>query len=87
MASKHRAGNGRPPITPSVTPSVLRTAATDGNDRMASFPLQYYNHDPHTGNRSETAPPNYEAAEQKKLCLYHTGSSFPIRYINFKIYF
>jgi len=23
-------------------------------------------------------------AEQKKLCLY-TGSSFPIRYINFKI--
>jgi len=25
-------------------------------------------------------------AEQKKLCLY-TGSSFPIRYINFKINF
>jgi len=29
---------------------------------------------------------NDYTAEQKKLCLY-TGSSFPIRYINFKINF
>jgi len=35
------ASNGRPPITPSGTPSVLWMAATDGYDRMASFPLQF----------------------------------------------
>jgi len=34
------AGNGRPPIAPSATPSVLRMAATDRYNRMTSFPLQ-----------------------------------------------
>jgi len=41
MTTKHRQQWSPFDYMSSATLSVLRTAATDGNDRMASFPLQY----------------------------------------------
>jgi len=39
VATKHRASNDRPPLTPPAAPCALRMAAIDGYDRMAGFPL------------------------------------------------